>query len=116
MLASKIIQPERRALVSKQTSKKMESTSGILFILLFFGFTNAKMSSKLRKQLQTSDINYNGKNLKLDGERLELMKCFFSGVLIYSYGPQSSEFQLSSNHYNLTIKVSFSKRTEKLIF
>ena len=68
----------------------MKSIIRILILLLFFNeFTSAKMSTKLRKQLQNSVVNY-------------------SGVVIYSYGRQAEEFQTSSNHFNLSINVSSS--------
>ena len=67
----------------------MKSIIRIFVFLLFNVFTSAKMSTKLRKQLQNSVVNY-------------------SGVVIYSYGRQAEEFQTSSNHFNLSINVSSS--------
>ena len=67
----------------------MKSIIRIFVFLLFNVFTSAKMSTKLRKQLQNSVVNY-------------------SGVVIYSYGRQAEEFQTSSNHFNLSINVSCS--------
>ena len=67
----------------------MKSIIRIFVFLLFNVFTSAKMSTKLRKQLQNSVVDY-------------------SGVVIYSYGRQAEEFQTSSNHFNLSINVSCS--------
>ena len=67
----------------------MKSIIRIFVFLLFNVFTSAKMSTKLRKQLQNSVVDY-------------------SGVVIYSYGRQAEEFQTSSNHFNLSINVSSS--------
>ena len=86
----------------------MKSAIQILIFLLLYGFTSAKMSSKLRKQLQNSEINYNGKIVKIDRIIEMIFICTFSGVIIYSYGRQAEEFQTSWNHFNLSVNVSYS--------